>query len=71
MVFAQVGLKKRIRLSEKNKLHGLWERLLAAIIIISRLKAAPTRIFQGNLGFPHKRQKEYPKLKGRTSNIEC
>jgi hypothetical protein len=40
------------RLSGKNKLHWLWERLSSRDHLISRLEAAPTGRFYGNLGFP-------------------
>ena len=46
---------KLIRLSGKNKLYGLWERLPAAIIQFRGWKPLPQGVFYGNLDFPDKR----------------
>jgi len=50
-------LNKIIRLSGKNKLYWLWERLPAAIILFRGWKPLPQGFFYGSLDFPDKRLK--------------
>ena len=45
--------------SEKNKLYWLWGAASSRDHLISRLEAAPTGVFYGNLDFPDKRLKIY------------